>query len=175
MTTTIEPAPKQAIPIVNLFRTSGPIVLPIRRYKKYHRPRSKPQPAKIKPAKAKLPNGRYFHKVITGGLKKYLAQRKRDDEQKKKVRGAKKKEAARMEKLLYPKGRPMYSMPAPKHRQIVWAKDVEKLTGQNPRAASRYLTKVRKLAGKPRGAFVTLTEFCDNTPFTKEDVIPYLM
>lgn len=175
MTTAIAPPKKQAILTADLFSSFNSIVLPIRRLKKYHRLKKKPKPEKIKPAKAKLPNGRYFHKVIRGNLKKYMAQRKRENEQKEKLRGAKKKEAARIEKLLYPKGRPMYSMPAPKHRQIIFAKDVERLTGLDPRAASRYLTRVRKKIGRPRAAWVTLTEFVDNTSFTKEDVIPYLM
>ena len=100
---------------------------------------------------------------------------KRENEEKKKLRGASKKEAARIEKLLYPKGRPMYSMPAPKHRQVVFAKDIQNIVGLDPRPASRYLTRLRKKLGKPRGGYVTLTEFCDNTSFTKEDVIPYLM
>jgi hypothetical protein len=175
MTTTIAPPPKRAILAADLFSPSDTSHLLIRRFKKHHRPVKKPQPPKIKPAKAKLPNGRYFHKVIRGGLKKYVARMKRENEEEKKLRGARKKEAARIEKLLYPKGRAMYSMPAPKHRQIVCSKDIQNLMHIDPRPASRYLTKIRKKIGKKRGGWITLTEFCDNTPFTKEDVIPYLM
>lgn len=175
MTTTIAPPPKQAILAAEPSGASDTIEILIRRFEKHHRLTKKPKPQKVKPAKAKLPNGRYFRKMQFGNLTKLQAQMKREDEHKKKIRGAKKKEAARIEKVMYPNGRPMYSMPAPKHRQIVGVKDIQRIMHLDPRPAGRFLTKLRKKLGKARGGYVTLSEFCENTPFKKEDVIPYLM
>lgn len=94
---------------------------------------------------------------------------------KKKIRGARKKEAIRLEKELNPKGRKMYKKPAPEHRSFVCSKDIEKLMHLDPRPARRYLTRVRKLLKKPPREIVTLSEFCKATPWKEEEVIPYLV
>jgi hypothetical protein len=140
--------------------------------KRYHRKEKQPAPPKKKPKKAILPNGKYFHKVAWVSLKKLAKADKREG--RKKLRGAKKKEAARVYKLMFPKGEPMACKKGPDYFSIIYPGVICKMRDMNPRAASRYLTKIRKKLGKPRGEIITLKEFCKATPFTEEEVIPYL-
>ena len=68
----------------------------------------------------------------------------------------------------------MASRPAPDYRSIIFPGDICNLMHLDPRPASRYLTRIRKRLGKPRGEIITLKEFCSVTPWTEEEVIPYL-
>jgi hypothetical protein len=150
------------------------VIIPHSRVKKWHRKKAKPKRENHKPAKAILPEGKYFYKIRRGNLKKYLAERRREDDTRKKLRGAKKKEAFRKYRLDNPDG-PVYAKkPAPQHSQIVDTKVVARLTKKTIRHSRRYLTRIRKKLGKQKREWVTLSEFCEKTPFKPEDVIPYL-
>ena len=46
-------------------------------------------------------------------------------------------------------------------RIVVYAKDVENITGRKPRTARRILRKVRDHFGKKPGDFVTVMELCE--------------
>jgi len=94
---------------------------------------------------------------------------------KKKIRGARKKRLIQEEKEKYPLGRPMYKKVAPEHRSFIIPKDIERLMHFTPRNARRYLSRVRKKLKLPPREIVTLKGFCKATPWTEEEVIPYLM
>ena len=45
-------------------------------------------------------------------------------------------------------------------RIVLYAKDVENITGKKARTASNLLQRIRKQNKKPKNAFVTVKEFC---------------
>ncbi len=47
-----------------------------------------------------------------------------------------------------------------KQRMVLYAKDVERITGRRPRTCYTILEKVRKHYGKRKDDFVTIREFC---------------
>jgi hypothetical protein len=144
------------------------------RFKKWHRKKAKPKPENPKPAKATLPEGKYFYKIKVQPLKKTIAKRRRQRDTRRKLRGKNKKEAFRQYKINNPMG-PVYAKkPAPEHSQIVDTKVVARLTKKTIRYSRRYLTRVRKKLGKANREWVTLSEFCSKTPFKPEEVIPYM-
>jgi hypothetical protein len=107
---------------------------------------------------------------------KYKKKKRPYSPKKKKVRGAKKKELLRKEKKEFPLGRRMESRrDVPLYRQVVYPKDVMKLMHLSPRGARQYLARIRKALNKKPGEVLTLKEFCDNSPFERNDVIPYLL
>lgn len=59
-------------------------------------------------------------------------------------------------------------------RIVVHSKDVENITGLMPRSARRLLQSIRERAGKPKGAFVTVREFCSFTGIDEELLKDYL-
>jgi len=149
----------------------------ITKLKWYHRKEKKPAPPKKKPKKVKLPNGWYLHfrKVPRVSLKKLDEAERRKG--RKKLRGAWKKEHARcmrMYHVMRPWGEAMACKAGPDYYSVIYVDVICRLKGIDPRAASRYLTRVRKGLNKPRGEIITLREFCSATPFTEEEVIPYL-
>jgi len=94
---------------------------------------------------------------------------------KKKVRGALKKEILQKERKEFPLGRPMYSLRnVPAYPQVVYPKDVEKILRLSPRGARQYLARLRKEIGKKKGEVITITEFCDKTKIERNEVIMYL-
>ena len=54
---------------------------------------------------------------------------------------------------------------------VIGTDEVTKVTGRGERTAQRYLAEIRKLHNKPKGAFVTFSEFCDHKGFKLEEVI----
>jgi len=59
-------------------------------------------------------------------------------------------------------------------RIVVHSKDVENITGLMPRTARNLLQKIRQKAGKPKGALVTVKDFCSYTGIDEELVKDYL-
>lgn len=53
-------------------------------------------------------------------------------------------------------------------RVIIYAKDVEMLTGKKYRTACKLLQDLRKAMGKSKQHFVTITEFCSYTGIQEE-------
>ena len=47
------------------------------------------------------------------------------------------------------------------HRLVIYAKDVERITGRRPRAAQKILQRIRRRYNKQFNDFVTVEEFCE--------------
>ena len=60
-------------------------------------------------------------------------------------------------------------------RIVVYAKDVENITGRRERAARKVLQKVREKFGKPRDGFVTVREFSMYTGIDEDLVREFLL
>jgi hypothetical protein len=68
----------------------------------------------------------------------------------------------------------MYSLEDNPHRQIIFTKDVQKVTGLSLRGARHRLAKIRKELGKQKGELVTLTEFCAAMKIERNEVIKHM-
>lgn len=151
------------------------VIIPHSRVKKWHRKKAKPKQENHKPAKAILPEGKYFYKRQMKSLKKTIAARRREGDTRRKLRGAKKKEAFRKYRLDNPDGPCYAKKPAPKHRGIIFPSDLERFLHLNPRGARAYLSRVKKKLGKKREHLVTVEEFCSYKNIPIESIIPYLL
>ncbi|HMK03044.1 MAG TPA: hypothetical protein VK489_02590 [Ferruginibacter sp.] len=60
-------------------------------------------------------------------------------------------------------------------RAVIHIKDVENITGMKDSAARKLLQKIRKTFNKPKGAFVTIKDFCMHTGMSEEEVKEYLI
>jgi hypothetical protein len=60
-------------------------------------------------------------------------------------------------------------------RTVLYAKDVENITGRKERAARKVLQKVRELFGKPKDGFVTVREFSLYTGIDEELIREFLI
>jgi hypothetical protein len=60
-------------------------------------------------------------------------------------------------------------------RIVIYAKDVENITGRKERTARRLLQKIRRNYGKPKEAFITITEFCEYTGLKIDQVAHFLI
>ena len=60
-------------------------------------------------------------------------------------------------------------------RIVIYAKDVENMTGRKSRASRKLLQKIREKYGKDKDAFVTVKEFCLFTGIGEEEVTPFLL
>lgn len=171
-----------------------PDTKPPKSIKKYHRRKKKPKPSKIKPAKAKLPNGDYFIKYAWE--KRSVRRKERSfkrciKESQAKLRGKRKKEAWRQAWLADEKekqmlkeqygivikgrlGKKMYSKPAPPHRLVIYTQDICSIMGFQTRPARDYLTRLRKEKKLPKRSLVTFRDFIDYSGLLPEDVIPHL-
>jgi hypothetical protein len=59
-------------------------------------------------------------------------------------------------------------------RLVIYAKDVENITGKSPQFARRLLQRMRKKLGKKSDGFITITEFCEHTGLPEDQVIAVL-
>jgi hypothetical protein len=167
------------------------ITAPFKPVGRNHRRKKKPKAEKVKPAKAKLPNGWYFRKpehMKRSEFRKMAPGKCK--EPRKKLRGIRQKQAAKNAwlaeqaeiKLIFEKtgrkmkrlGQKMYCMDPGPHRLIIFPHDLYSIMGLDPRPASRYLTRLRKKLNKPRGSLVTVREFLEHSNLKIEDVIPHL-
>ena len=69
---------------------------------------------------------------------------------------------------------PVFSQKMPR-RIVIYAKDVENITGRKSRAARKLLQTIREKNGKQRDAFVTVKEFCLHTGIGEEEVKDFLL
>ena len=60
-------------------------------------------------------------------------------------------------------------------RIVVYAKDVENMTGRKSRASRKLLQRIREKNGKQKDAFVTVKEFSLFTGITEEEVMNFLL
>ncbi len=61
------------------------------------------------------------------------------------------------------------------NRIVVYAKDVENITGRRERAARKILQRIRESYGKPKEALVTVKEFCRYMCFEEAEVEKFLL
>lgn len=60
-------------------------------------------------------------------------------------------------------------------RIVIYAKDVENITGRKARTARKLLEKIREKNNKPKDAFVTVKEFCLYTGISEEEVTGFML
>lgn len=60
-------------------------------------------------------------------------------------------------------------------RMVIYARDIENITGRKERAARLLLQRIRKAFGKKAGQFVSVTEFCEYTGLNLEEVRSFLV
>jgi hypothetical protein len=60
-------------------------------------------------------------------------------------------------------------------RAVIYATDVEKITGRRPRTARHLLQQIRKKLGKAKQQFITVEEFSDYTGIKEELVRGFLL
>lgn len=54
-------------------------------------------------------------------------------------------------------------------RIVIYAKDVENITGRKERTARKILQSIREKLGKEKNEFVTIREFCEYTGIQESD------
>lgn len=59
-------------------------------------------------------------------------------------------------------------------RMVVYAKDVQNITGRSERTARALLQKIRLQKGKERGQFVSVADFCEFTGLKESEVLAFL-
>jgi hypothetical protein len=59
-------------------------------------------------------------------------------------------------------------------RIVLFPQDIVNITGLPLHAAQRLIRKIRKALGKPRGAFITVKEFCAFCYLNEEDIQKFL-
>ena len=61
------------------------------------------------------------------------------------------------------------------NRMVIYAKDIQNITGRSERAACKLLARIRQAYSKTRGAFVSVEEFCTYTGLRPEHVVLFLV
>lgn len=70
----------------------------------------------------------------------------------------------------------MQSLPKKMPKRIViYAKDVENITGKKTKAARKLLHRIREQNQKQKDAFVTVKEFCRFTGIAEDEVREFLL
>jgi hypothetical protein len=60
-------------------------------------------------------------------------------------------------------------------RIVIYAKDIENITGRSERTARKLLQQIRVKYNKQKGEFVTVKEFCSFTGLEEEEVKQFLL
>lgn len=60
-------------------------------------------------------------------------------------------------------------------RIVIYARDVENITGRKSRTARKLLQTIREKNGKGKDAFVTIQEFCAFTGISEEEIRKFLL
>ncbi|CAL1518560.1 hypothetical protein [Chitinophaga sp. MM2321] len=60
------------------------------------------------------------------------------------------------------------------NRIVIYAKDIQNITGRSERTARKMLQQIRKANGKKKGEFVTVAEFCIYAGLKEEIVAGFL-
>ena len=61
-----------------------------------------------------------------------------------------------------------------RHRLVIYAQDIQLITGRSERYAQRILTIIKKRLHKEKHQFVTYEEFCEFSGLSLEDLQKYL-
>ncbi len=61
-----------------------------------------------------------------------------------------------------------------KKRCVIYAKDIQRITGRSERYSHEVLKKIRCLSEKGKGQFVTVSEFAAFSGIPEEDLMEYL-
>ena len=59
-------------------------------------------------------------------------------------------------------------------RIVIYAKDIELITGRSDRYARKVMFELRKRLGKEKHQYVSLGEFCQYTGIPEEEVLKFL-
>lgn len=59
-------------------------------------------------------------------------------------------------------------------KRIVYAKDIEKITGRSGRSARKMMADIRRKLGKEKHQLLSLGEFCQYTGLPEEEVVKQL-
>jgi hypothetical protein len=59
-------------------------------------------------------------------------------------------------------------------RIVVYARDIQNITGRRERTARELLRRIREANGKKRGQPVTVTEFCQFMGLNENEVLQFL-
>ncbi len=60
------------------------------------------------------------------------------------------------------------------HRMVIYARDIENITGRSERTSRLLLQRIREALGKNPGQFISVSEFCQYTGLKVEEVNLYL-
>jgi hypothetical protein len=60
-------------------------------------------------------------------------------------------------------------------RIVIYAKDIENITGRKEKAARQLMKKMRNHFGKKPGSMITVREFCKYTGLSVEEVTAFLV
>ncbi|KAA2240983.1 hypothetical protein F0L74_29590 [Chitinophaga agrisoli] len=61
------------------------------------------------------------------------------------------------------------------NRIVIYARDIENITGRKGRTARLLLQRIRKTYGKKPGQLVTITEFCQFAGLKEEEITRFLV
>ncbi|RPD39542.1 hypothetical protein EG028_20195 [Chitinophaga barathri] len=60
------------------------------------------------------------------------------------------------------------------NRMVIFARDVQNITGRSERASRLLLQRIRQALDKKAGQFISIAEFCRYTGLSEEEVRSYL-
>ena len=60
-------------------------------------------------------------------------------------------------------------------RMVIYARDIENITGRSERTARLLMQRIRQTFGKNQGQFISVSEFCQYTGLKVEEVNLYLL
>jgi hypothetical protein len=60
-------------------------------------------------------------------------------------------------------------------RMVIYARDIENITGRSERTARLLLQRIRETFGKNQGQFISVSEFCQYTGLKEEEVNRFLV
>lgn len=59
-------------------------------------------------------------------------------------------------------------------RMVIFARDIQNITGRSERTSRLLMQKIRKALGKKVGQFISIAEFCRYTGLCEEEVQSFL-
>ncbi len=59
-------------------------------------------------------------------------------------------------------------------RMVIFARDIQNITGRSERASRLLMQKIRQALGKKPGQFISVAEFCRFTGLSEEEVHGFL-
>ncbi|TDK43337.1 hypothetical protein [Algoriphagus formosus] len=61
-----------------------------------------------------------------------------------------------------------------KKRCVIYAKDIQRITGKSERYSHEVLKKIRRLFSKEKGQYVTISEFAVFSGIPEEELLEYI-